>query len=79
MSLKTLSQEYDLAVIKSIQQSMKNINNVYQVVVLKFSPADSKARISPEATDFLKQQGFEIIAVNAPSLDIAEDSSENLN
>ena len=79
VDLKTVTIAYDKAVLKSIQQSMKNINNVYRIVVIKLIPNDGQVSlsISKESFDFLKQQGFEIVALNAPFANVSQGDSEN--
>jgi len=66
VTLPSIKKAHDNAVIKSIQQNMKNVNQVYKVVVLRLS--DNQVVFAEEAVKFLIEQGFRIFAMNVGRL-----------
>eukprot|EP00347_Sterkiella_histriomuscorum_P001769 403370753 len=62
---KIINEAYEKSILKSIQQSMKNINNIYKVVILKVQNHNgAHIGFSPDAILTLIEKEFQIISTN---------------
>ncbi|CDW82530.1 kynurenine 3-monooxygenase [Stylonychia lemnae] len=77
ISLKQMKEAFDQAILKSLKQCMKNINNIYKCLIIKVvSGAGQEVILQQDVYKWIKENGFLVIALNHT---LQQNNPESLN